>query len=57
MPRRTAHDEATDHFGFLGFVFGLDCQASSVLTQERLGWLPKQPGLIADLDQAHYFAS
>jgi hypothetical protein len=29
--------------------------ASSKLTQERLGWRPKQPGLIADLDNPRYF--
>jgi nucleoside-diphosphate-sugar epimerase len=48
-------EEAADHFGFLGLFFGLDCAASSTLTQDRLGWTPVQPGLIADLDQGHYF--
>src|SRR5271155_2006547 len=41
--------EAAEHFGFLGYFFGADMPASSKLTQERLGWRPKQPGLIADL--------
>jgi hypothetical protein len=27
----------------------------SALTQEPLGWRPVQPGLIADLNAAHYF--
>jgi hypothetical protein len=26
-----------------------------VLTRERFGWQPEQPGLIEDLDQGHYF--
>jgi len=50
-----SREEAADHFGFLGFFFGVDCPASSVQTQERLGWRPAQPGLLADLDQPHYF--
>jgi nucleoside-diphosphate-sugar epimerase len=48
-------DEAADHFGWIGLFFGMDGSASSVRTQERLGWRPFQPGLIADLDAAHYF--
>ena len=47
--------EAAEHFGFLGYFFGADMQASSKLTQERLGWRPKLPGLIADLDRPRYF--
>ncbi len=50
--------EAGRHFGFLGPLFGTDNPASSALTQERLGWRPTQPGLLADLDQStRYFAS
>ncbi len=48
-------DKAVEHFGFLGIFFGLDCPASSAQTQEWLGWRPGQPGLLADLDQPHYF--
>ena len=48
-------DEAPDHFGFLGSFFSLDCPASSALTRKLLGWHPVQPGLIADLEQGHYF--
>lgn len=44
--------EAADHFGWLGHFLSVDCPASSTLTQERLGWVPRQPGLIADLDRA-----
>ena len=48
-------EEAGSHFGFLGPIFSLDCPASSTLTQQRLGWHPVQPGLLADLDQEYYF--
>ncbi|MDZ4761273.1 MAG: SDR family oxidoreductase [Alphaproteobacteria bacterium] len=48
-------EEAMGHFGFLGAFFGLDCPASSAWTQDQLGWRPTQTGLIADLDQPHYF--
>jgi nucleoside-diphosphate-sugar epimerase len=47
--------EAAGHFGFLGYFFGADMPASNRLTQERLGWRPKHPGLIADLDDPRYF--
>lgn len=33
----------------------MDLPATSVLTRERLGWRPVQPGLIADLEKGHYF--
>jgi nucleoside-diphosphate-sugar epimerase len=49
-------EEAAQHFGFLGFFVGIDCPASSALTQERLGWHPTtQPGLIEDLHHASAF--
>jgi NAD(P)-dependent dehydrogenase (short-subunit alcohol dehydrogenase family) len=47
--------EAAEHFSWLGLFFGIDGAASSAKTQEKLGWRPVQPGLIADLDQDHYF--
>ena len=49
-------EEATDHFGWLGAFFALDVRASSALTQRQLGWRPTQEGLLADLDDGHYFA-
>ncbi|TMC54298.1 MAG: SDR family oxidoreductase [Chloroflexi bacterium] len=48
-------EEAAGHFGFLAAFFALDCPASSALTQQLLGWHPAQPGLVADLEQGHYF--
>ena len=48
-------EEAADHFGWLAHFLGIDRPASSAQTQKRLGWRPRQPGLIADLDRAGYF--
>lgn len=50
-------EEAGPHFGWLGMFVGLNLPASSALTQERLGWHPTGPGLIADLDHGTYFAA
>ncbi len=48
-------DQAQAHFGVLGMFTALDMPASSTRTQERLGWHPSGPGLIADLEQMQYF--
>jgi len=48
-------EDAAEHFGWLAHFVGIDCSASSAQTQQQLGWAPKQPGLIADLHQTHYF--
>jgi nucleoside-diphosphate-sugar epimerase len=47
-------EEAPAHFGWLAMFAGLDMPASSARTQERLGWHPTGPGLIADLEQMQY---
>jgi nucleoside-diphosphate-sugar epimerase len=47
-------EEAGAHFGWIAPFFAMDALASSALTQERFGWRPAQPGLLADVD-AHYF--
>jgi nucleoside-diphosphate-sugar epimerase len=48
-------EEAAAHFGWLAPFAGLDMPASSAQTQQRLGWHPTGPGLIADLEQMRYF--
>ena len=48
-------EQAVDHFSWLGGFFGADAPASNTLTRELMGWDPTQPGLIADLDEGHYF--
>lgn len=47
-------EEAAEHFGWLGVFVSADIPASSTLTQQRLGWRPTGPGLLADLNQARY---
>ena len=47
--------EADGHFGWLSHFIALDAPASSEATRSRFGWVPVQPGLIADLEKGHYF--
>ncbi len=47
-------EEAFSALGFFGGFAGMDMTASSALTQQRLGWRPTGPGLIADLDAMDY---
>lgn len=55
-------EEAAAHFGFLGAIAALDITSlydtaqASLATRELLGWTPMQPGLLADLEEGHYFA-
>lgn len=55
-------EEAAAHFGFLGTIAAFDITSlyntkqASLATRELLGWKPMQPGLIADLEEGHYFA-
>ncbi|NGN63681.1 SDR family oxidoreductase [Streptomyces sp. A7024] len=48
-------ERAQDHFGWLTMVLTADQPASATLTRELVDWAPTQPGLLADLDQGHYF--
>jgi nucleoside-diphosphate-sugar epimerase len=48
-------EEATNHFGWFAHFAALDNPTSSWRTRELLGWQPRQPGLIADIDRARYF--
>ena len=52
-----SREDMGDHFGWIGQFFAMDGPASSEWTQKRLNWQPKEPGLLADLDQPHYFAA
>src|SRR5580704_5036366 len=42
--------------GMLVPLLSTDMPASSTITQELLGWKPTHPGLIEDIEQAHYLA-
>jgi len=48
-------EEASNHFGWFALFAAMNNRASSRRTREMLGWEPKQPGLIADLDRPSYF--
>ncbi len=48
-------EDAGEHFTWLAGYLAADSPASSTVTRELLDWEPTQPGLIADLDQGHYF--
>jgi nucleoside-diphosphate-sugar epimerase len=48
-------EEVAALLGFIGHVLAMDAPTSSKQTQEKLGWRPTQPGLIADLEQGTYF--
>jgi nucleoside-diphosphate-sugar epimerase len=52
-----APEEAAKHFGWFTRFAAADAPASSAMTRECLGWRPKQPGLIADIDRPRYFQS
>ena len=48
-------EDAGEHFAWLAGFLAADAPASSALTRELLSWQPTQVGLLADLDQGHYF--
>ncbi|WGS52137.1 SDR family oxidoreductase [Paraburkholderia sp. D15] len=46
-----------EHFGWFADFVGLEMAASSERTRARLDWSPVGPDLLADIDQAAYYAS
>jgi nucleoside-diphosphate-sugar epimerase len=51
-----APEQAGEYVGFLGGFWGFDGPATARVTHDLLGWEPTRPGLIADLEESHYFA-
>ena len=47
--------DAVAHFSFLGHFVGMDSPATATATRALLGWAPTGPGLLADLEQDHYY--
>lgn len=43
------------YFGFLANIVTQSYPASNLTTRQALGWEPTQPGLLAGLDNGHYF--
>jgi nucleoside-diphosphate-sugar epimerase len=54
--RSLSVDDAAAHFGWLSLFVAADNTTSSALTRQALGWLPQQPGLLADMRSSGYFA-
>jgi nucleoside-diphosphate-sugar epimerase len=52
-----APDKAAEHFTWLAGFVGIDSPASSEITRELMTWQPTRLGLLADLEEGHYFAS
>ena len=48
------HEQAAAHFNWLGLFFGADIPASSRLTRDELGWAPRHPTLLEDIEAGHY---
>jgi nucleoside-diphosphate-sugar epimerase len=48
-------EEASNHFGWFAHFAALNNPVSSKRTREVLGWQPREPGLISDLDRPRYF--
>ena len=50
-------DQAADHFKAFATFAALDIPTSNALNRQPLDWQPAHPGLIADLDEGHYFTT
>ncbi len=50
-------EAAKDYFGWFAMFAGMDAPASSAKTRSLLGWQPEKRGLLADMEQAGYFAN
>jgi len=51
-----SQEEAAAHFGMMAMFIAGNGPASSERTRERLGWVPQEPDLLADISQLEYFA-
>ena len=51
-----SQERASAHFGMMSMFIGGNGPASSERTRQRLGWVPQEPGLLADISQPEYFA-
>ena len=54
-----SREQADEHFGFLGMIASLDLPSvmpgNAAQTKALLDWHPRQLGLLADLEEGHYF--
>jgi hypothetical protein len=49
-------EQAAEHFKAFAPFMALDLVISGAPSQQLLGWEPTHPGLLADLEQGHYFS-
>lgn len=49
--------EAKAHLGWFAMFAGLDCPATSMLSQRSLRWRPQHPSLLAGLEEGSYFGN
>jgi nucleoside-diphosphate-sugar epimerase len=49
--------DALEHFGPMGLFAGMDCPATTVITEDVLGWKATGPSLLEDLGEDYYFRS
>lgn len=49
-----AQEQVATHFDWLGMFFGADIPTSSRLTRDELGWVPRHPTLLEDIEAGHY---
>jgi nucleoside-diphosphate-sugar epimerase len=47
-------DDAAAHFGWLAGFIAMDAPATSIITQQSLGWTPTGPTLLDDVEAGHY---
>ncbi|WP_439662262.1 SDR family oxidoreductase [Lentzea sp. HUAS TT2] len=58
VPVEAIPDErAQEHFGPLAFMVSRDAPTSGARTKALLGWEPKEPGILEDLETGFYFES
>lgn len=48
--------QAAEHFGWFAHFAAVNNPTSSTLTRQTLGWIPKQTGLLEDMNQSDYFS-
>lgn len=53
--KSVTEEEAGTYLSWLAPFFQLDIAASAELTRRRLGWEPREKGLLADMEQGTYF--
>ena len=55
LPARSlTAEQGESHFGGLAMFVAGNGPASSAKTREALGWTPRQPGIIADIERPDY---